>query len=84
MNSPFDSLKLNTIQRRPNDSYVFTLCMEGNAGEVQKFLETGQASRFDMDESGKGLLHVSDFTTLKTGILIDIKCSMHVEMAALT
>jgi hypothetical protein len=58
-NSSFDSLTLNAIRRRPYDSQIFMLCEEGDTMGVEKLLQTGDASLYDTDEDGYGLLHVS-------------------------
>lgn len=59
VNIPFDSLKLDITRRRPSDSLIFSLCQKGDTNEVKRLLQTGEASIFDSDEIGRGLLHVS-------------------------
>lgn len=72
-NSSFDSLRLDSIRRRPSDSQIFRLCELGDTRGVQKLLMTGDASIFDADEVGRGLLHVSDLTLLLKLRNIDFK-----------
>lgn len=64
INNPFSSLKLDTIQRRPNDSLIFDLCWAGDTEGVHKLFLKGEASLFDTDEEGRGPLHVSNLALL--------------------
>ncbi|CZR54845.1 uncharacterized protein PAC_04729 [Phialocephala subalpina] len=57
ISSPFDFMKLNSIRRRPNDSLLFNLCIFGDTRRVHKLFLKGEASVFDADEDGRGLLH---------------------------
>lgn len=55
-----DWMTLNVVRRRPGDSQILALCRQGDTMGVQKLLHSGEASLFDTDEEGYGLLHVSE------------------------
>ena len=61
----FDQWTLNTIQRRPNNSKIFRLCRKGDLEGVRQLLQNGDASLYDVDETGCSLLHVSPSTHLE-------------------
>ncbi|KAJ8063352.1 hypothetical protein OCU04_008580 [Sclerotinia nivalis] len=53
----FDHYRLDVIRRRPNNSEIFKVCTEGDAGAVKRLLDRGEASIYDVDEYGESLLH---------------------------
>ncbi len=55
----FDTWCLNPIRHIPNDSPIFRAIGDGDIVEVQKLLDLGKASVYDVDEDGDSLLHVS-------------------------
>ncbi|KAF7881353.1 uncharacterized protein EAF01_011864 [Botrytis porri] len=57
MTSTFDRYALDVVRRRPNDSEIFELCIDGNVQAVKRFLDRGEASIHDVDEDGESLLH---------------------------
>lgn len=58
-NDTFDMWSLNSIRRVPDDSPIFQHCINGNTQSVKELIHRGMASPFDVDSSGRSLLHVS-------------------------
>ena len=58
-NDTFDIWSLNSIRRVFDDSPVFQHCMNGDTQSVKQLVLRGMASPFDVDSSGRSLLHVS-------------------------
>jgi hypothetical protein len=52
-------LCFRTFNRRPNDSEVFKCCRHGELHGLKKLIQAGEASLFDVDESGGNLFAVS-------------------------
>jgi hypothetical protein len=51
---------LNIYNVRPRDAPIFKHVEDGNISAIQQLFQENMASVFDVDESGKPLLHVSD------------------------
>lgn len=50
---------LEVARSVPDNAVIFDLCKEGNLGDVQALLNTGQASAKDVDSKGRTPLYVS-------------------------
>ena len=62
----FDNWSLNPIRQIPDNSPIFKAIIDGDITEVQKLLDLGKASVYDVNENGDSLLHVSVPPTLSS------------------
>ncbi|TGO11230.1 hypothetical protein BTUL_0114g00070 [Botrytis tulipae] len=79
--SNFDRYALDVVRRRPYDSEIFKLCINGNVQAVRRLLDRGEASIHDVDERGRSLLHIAvscDNWQLST-MLLDVGADLHWE-----
>ncbi|QSZ36037.1 hypothetical protein DSL72_007161 [Monilinia vaccinii-corymbosi] len=79
MTDSFDRYSLDVIRKRPNDSEIFNLCLNGNVNAVKLLLDHGEASIHDVEENGSSLLHkaVRSFNPQLCQMLLHLGADIH-------